>query len=83
MDVPGNAIGEVGATSLVEALKEMVNLDKLDLGSEYWAVANARALLDCNELEHRIDGVVTGEQWEKSECGSTKRHLSWCMDVFA
>ena len=60
VDVPGNAIGDSGATSLVEALKEMVNLEMLDLGSEYWAVANARALLVCDELEHRMDRVVTG-----------------------
>ena len=43
--VPGNGLGDSGAASLVEALKEMRKLEKLDLGSECWAVVNARALV--------------------------------------
>ena len=45
MDAPGNRIGDDGATALVEGLKEMRKLEKLDLGSECWAVVNARALV--------------------------------------
>ena len=34
MDAPGNRICDDGATALVEGLKEMRKLEKLDLGSE-------------------------------------------------
>ena len=36
--VPGNAITDVGATALVEALKEMPNLKELNLKGEFWIV---------------------------------------------
>ena len=42
VDVPVNIIGDSGATALVEALKEMRNLEKLDLCSEFWAVVISR-----------------------------------------
>ena len=45
VNIAGNQIGASGTASLVEALKEMRNLEKLDLGSECWAVVNARALV--------------------------------------
>ena len=41
-DVPGNKIGDAGATAVVEALKEMRNLEKLNLDSEFWVVVISR-----------------------------------------
>ena len=43
--MPDNGLGDIGAASLVEALIGMRKLEKLDLGSECWAVVNARALV--------------------------------------
>ena len=40
--VPGNEIGDSGATELVEGLKEMRNLDKLWLDSEFCMVDISR-----------------------------------------
>ena len=42
VDVPGNQIGDAGATALVEALKAMRKLEKLDLRCEFWVVAISR-----------------------------------------
>ena len=42
MDVSVNKIGASGATALVEALKEMRNLEKLNLEGEFWAVVISR-----------------------------------------
>ena len=42
MDVPDNEIGDSGATALVEALKEMRNLEELNLDSEFWAFVISR-----------------------------------------
>ena len=42
MDVPGNEIGDSGATALVEALKETRNLKEFDLGGEFWAFVISR-----------------------------------------
>jgi len=36
----GNQIRDDGATALVEGLKELKNLEKLDLYSEFWMVAS-------------------------------------------
>ena len=36
----GNEIGADGATALVEGLKELKNLEKLNLASEFWMVAS-------------------------------------------
>ena len=44
MDEPGNAIGDAGATALVEGLKEMQKLEKLDLGGEFLMVVVPRLL---------------------------------------
>ena len=38
VDVPGNRIGDAGATALVEGLKEMRELKTLDLGGKFWVV---------------------------------------------
>ena len=35
-----NDIGDDGATALVEGLKELKNLEKLDLECEFWMVAS-------------------------------------------
>ena len=42
--VPGNEITDVGATALVEAFKQMPNLEELDLGGECWIVGIPRSL---------------------------------------
>ena len=42
MDVSDNKIGDSGATALVEALKEMRNLEKLNLWGEFWAFVISR-----------------------------------------
>ena len=42
MDVSDNEIGDSGATALVEALKEMRNLEELNLDSEFWAFVISR-----------------------------------------
>ena len=42
VDVPDNEIGDSGATALVEALKEMRNIEKLYLHGEFCTVAISR-----------------------------------------
>ena len=42
VDVPENQIGASGATALVEVLKEMRNLEKLDLDGEFCVVDISR-----------------------------------------
>ena len=42
VDVPGNLIGDDGATALVEALKEMRELKTLHLRCEFWVVVISR-----------------------------------------
>ena len=42
MDVPGNKIGDSGATALVEGLKEMRDLKELSLLGEFCTVAIGR-----------------------------------------
>ena len=42
VDVPGNEIGDAGATALVEALKEMREFKTLNLGCEFWVVVISR-----------------------------------------
>ena len=55
MDAPDNNIGDAGAAALVEGLKEMKSMEKLDLGSEFLMVGVARSLV-----------VV---RWSRWECG--------------
>ena len=42
--VPDNRITDVGATALVEAFKQMPNLEQLNLGGEFWIVDIPRSL---------------------------------------
>ena len=53
MDAPANAIGDAGAVALVEGLKEMKSMEKLNLYSEFLMVGVARSL-----------GVVRWSRWE-------------------
>ena len=55
MNEPGNQIGDAGAAALVEGLKEMKSMEKLDLAGEFLMVGVARSL-----------GVV---RWSRWECG--------------
>ena len=41
---PGNRIRDAGATALVEGLKEMKNLENLNLLCEFWMVGIPRSL---------------------------------------
>ena len=43
VDVPDNEIGAAGATALVEGIKEMRELNTLDLSGEFWVFF----ILDC------------------------------------
>ena len=43
MNEPDNQIGVVEATALVEGLKEMNNLEELNLGGEFWMVGVPRS----------------------------------------
>ena len=45
VDVPGNKIGASGATALVEGIKEMRELNTLDLSGEFWVFA----ILGCGD----------------------------------
>ena len=55
MDAPDNKIGDAGAVALVEGLKELKSMEKLNLYSEFLMVGVARSL-----------GVV---RWSRWECG--------------
>ena len=61
MDVPGNEIGDSGATALVEALKETRNLKELYLYSEFWAFVisrcDARVVWRCCRGGSEVVGV--------------------------
>ena len=61
MDVPENKIGASGAPALVEALKEMRNLEKLNLRGEFWAVVisrcDARVVWRCCRGGSEVVGV--------------------------
>ena len=61
VDVAGNQMGVSGATALVEALKEMRNLEKLNLGSEFWAFVisrcDARVVWRCCRGGSEVVGV--------------------------
>ena len=62
MDVPGNKIGDSGAIALVEALKEMRNLEKLYLHSECCMVGIACevVVMSCIKQVAGLCGVRTG-----------------------
>ena len=47
VDVPGNRIGDAGATALVDGLKVMRNLKQLNLSGEF-----------CTVVISRCDGIV-------------------------
>ena len=61
VDVPDNEIGDSGATALVEALKEMRNLEKLYFYSEFWAFVisrcDARVVWRCCRGGSEVVGV--------------------------